>query len=251
MLPYTQQTIDTWQKYYESLTESYLFPNEFVVRTFLAHYPNLDMPHAYQGAKVCDVGCGDGRNLVLLHKLGLELFATELNERICEITKAKLADHAEHILADIRPGLNWQLPYDDNMFDYLLSWNSIYYMSGAEGDFRQHVQEHARILKPGGYLVCSVPAPSCFSLEGADELGNDLIRLRTEAKWSMLAGTIFRRFRDFDDIENTFGAEFTDFRRCRIQDDCYGLPLEYFVFVCRRKHDNRRLCGAGLDNEDL
>src|SRR5687767_12104182 len=107
-----QQSVENWQKYYEGLTESYLFPNEFVVRTFLAHYPNLDMPHAYKGAKICDVSCGDGRNLVLLNKLGAELFATELNQKICDITKQKLADHAEHISVDIRPGLNWDLPFE-------------------------------------------------------------------------------------------------------------------------------------------
>ena len=59
-----QSSMQNWEEYYANLKASYLFPNEFVVRTFLAHYPKLDMPHDYEGAKVCDVSCGDGRNLV-------------------------------------------------------------------------------------------------------------------------------------------------------------------------------------------
>ncbi len=222
-----------WGSYYRSLTDSYLFPNEFVVRAFLGTYPKLTMPRSYRGKSVCDVSCGDGRNLVLLHRLGLDLHGTEVTDEICNITKQRLLGHPERISADIQPGTNTALPFDDKRFDFLLSWNAFYYMEDERSDITAHVKEYARIAKSGGYLVCSVPAPDCFTLEGAEDLGRDLIRINTRSRWSMLNGMIYYRFRSFDHVGQIFGSHFTDFQTATIYDDCFGIRLSYFIFICR------------------
>jgi ubiquinone/menaquinone biosynthesis C-methylase UbiE len=234
MIP-ENKTLDLWNSYYRALRESYLFPNEYVVRAFLGTYPNLDMKHNYKGAKVCDVSCGDGRNLVLLEKLGLELYATEVSEEICKITREKLLSHSEHISVDIRAGLNGSLPFDDDFFDYMLSWNAFYYMPDEHSNIDEYVREYARVLKSGGYLVVSVPKPGCFTLIGAEELGNDLIRIKTASKWDILNGSIYYRFQSAKHIETVLGSEFINFRHATINDDCFGLPLEYSIFVCQKR----------------
>jgi ubiquinone/menaquinone biosynthesis C-methylase UbiE len=227
--------IDLWIRYYRSLAESYLFPNEFVVRSFLGGYPNLRMSRNYRGAKACDVSCGDGRNIVLLHKLGLQLYATEVSEEICEITRQKLLSHSEKISADIRKGRNRSLPFEDDYFDYVLSWNACYYMEDETSDISDHIKEYSRILKKGGYLVASVPSPDCFTLEGAEKLGNNLIRINTNSKWDILNGSIYYQFKSFDHVVEKFGEEFTDFQKATISDDCFGITLAYFIFVCRKR----------------
>jgi SAM-dependent methyltransferase len=172
---------------------------------------------------------------VLLHKLDLSLSATELTPEICNITQERLLRHKEQIAVDIRPGTNRSLPFADRHFDYLLSWNACYYMENEQSAIADHVAEYARILKPGGYLVCSVPAPDCFTLVGASELGNDLIRIQTRSRWNMLNGMIYYRFRSFAHIAEVFGDRFEDFETARIHDDCFGITLSYFVFVCRAR----------------
>jgi len=225
--------IETWNTYYKSLTESYLFPNEYVVRSFLGRYPNLDLDRNYLGKRVCDISCGDGRNMTALHKFGFEVYGSEVSDDICQITTKKL--QLAGVTATIRTGTNRSLPFSDAMFDYILSWNACYYMEAPDSAIANHVNEYARVMKPGGYAVVSVPSPGCFSLIGAEELGNNLVRIKTESKWSMLNGTIYYRFVSFEHIESVFGSHFHTFQKCIIKDDCYGLPLEYFVFVCQRR----------------
>jgi SAM-dependent methyltransferase len=227
--------IELWDRYYRSLDEAFLFPNEFVVRAFLGKYPNHVMDRDYQGKKICDVSCGDGRNLTLLKRLGLNLYATEVSQEICDITKRKLARHADNTDVDIRPGLNSDLPFEDGMFDYLLSWNALYYMRDAKADIADHISEYARILKADGYLVACVPSPGCFSLAGAKELGNNLIEINTSSNWNILNGSIYYRFASLSMIEEVFGNHFKNFRFATIKDDCFGAALEYFVFVCQKK----------------
>jgi SAM-dependent methyltransferase len=228
------KNVETWDRYYASLQDAYLFPNEYVVRSFLGKYPGLTMDRDYRGKKVCDIRCGDARNLTALHKIGFDLHATEISDDIVRITKSKLAALSDRISADIRTGTNMSLPFDDGYFDYLLSWNACYYMQDDRSNIRDHIAEYARVAKPGAWLVASVPAPGCFSLIGAEPLGSDLIRIRTDSKWDMLNGTIYHQFKSWDDIESRFGTHFGNFQKCMIKDDCYGLPLEYFVFVCQK-----------------
>ena len=228
------KNVETWDRYYSSLQDSYLFPNEYVVRSFLGEYPNLKMDRNYKNAKVCDISCGDGRNITALHKLGFDLYGTEISDEICRITKQKLNSSNHKIIADIRTGSNVNLPFNDDFFDYMLSWNACYYVQDERSDISEHIAEYARIAKSGAYLVVSVPAPGCFSLIGAEKIGNDLIRIKTSSKWDMLNGTIYHQFNSFDDIEKKFGTHFRNFQKCSIKDDCFGLPLEYFIFVCQK-----------------
>jgi hypothetical protein len=80
------------------------------------------------------------------------------------------------------------------------------------------------------------PVRAVFPWRGAEPLENDLIRLNpASAKWGMLAGSIYRQFKSFDDIEAAFGTHFENFQKCTINDDCFGLQLEYLVFVCQKK----------------
>ena len=84
----TQTIIDKWEQYYEEcLKENYLFPNEYVIRSFLGSYPNLKIDRNYQGKNVCDISCGDGRNIILLNKLKLNIYATEISEKILPILR--------------------------------------------------------------------------------------------------------------------------------------------------------------------
>lgn len=232
-----QEKLDAWENYYSELN-SLLFPNEYVLRSFVGGYPNLKIDKNYRGKKICDVSCGDGRNSVLLHKLGFQLFGTEVTEKTAQITQKKLQDHPFQISSEIKAGTNVDIPFESDFFDYLLSWNAIYYLDNKASNIEDHIAEYARTLKSGGYMVCSVPTSNCYSLVNCDDLGDNRIEVNPlENKWGngLLKGTLMYRFNSFEHIEELFGAHFTNFSRAKVSDDCFGLALEYFVFVCQKK----------------
>ncbi len=232
----SDEKVELWGRYYRNLKDNYLFPNEFVVRAFLGKYPKLKMEHRYENANICDVGCGDGRNIVLLNKLGGRIYATEVTDEICQVTAGKLKMHPEQISVDLRVGFNQSLPFGSDFFDYMLSWNALYYMRSEYSDIQEHVCEFGRVLKKDGYLVACVPSPKCFSLQGADKIGNHLIRINnSDPKWSFINGSIYYSFQSLEHIQEVFGTHFHNFSTCRLSDDCFGLDLEYFVFVCQKK----------------
>lgn len=89
------------------------------------------MNRNYVGARICDISCGDGRNITALKKMGFEIYGTEVTENICDLTQKKLTQHPQNISADIRKGFNWDLPFESDFFDYALSWNACYYMKDS------------------------------------------------------------------------------------------------------------------------
>ncbi len=223
-----------WTRFYlGKKPEGKTYPNEYVVRIFMGSYPRLNLDKSrYHEQRICDVGCGDGRNLVLFHNLGFEAHGMEITEEIANATKSRLKT-VENIDVTIRVGTNDNIPYEDNYFDYLLSRAACYYM-GEQEDFGQYVKEFARVLKLGGYLVLRTPKPTHFIFKGSETvrpgyqlIQNDPVGIRN--------GEILRMFEDEREIQRAFGEYFDRFIMGSQDDDCFGEAFHAFLLVCQKK----------------
>ncbi|MGQ9681227.1 MAG: class I SAM-dependent methyltransferase [Anaerolineae bacterium] len=104
---------------------------------------------------VLDVGCGGGRHVVYLLRLGLQVTAGDLSAPALEETRRWLA----------REGLNAglvqfdmaALPFPDNTFDGVLSVNVLHHAQPAEA--RMAVREVSRVLRPGGLFLAVLAGP--------------------------------------------------------------------------------------------
>lgn len=123
------------------------YPNEFLVRTMLGQYPNLILPHDYEGKSVLDSVCGDGRNLILLNNLGMSLHAFEITDEICNGVRDRMDRLG--IDVDIRKGRNNQIPFQDGSFDYVVASSSLYYVDHGTS-FSDNYKELNRVLRGGG-----------------------------------------------------------------------------------------------------
>ena len=84
--------VNSYGDFYRTRDPVHVYPVEFVVRAFLGNYPGLKTDKSvYPGKTILDVGFGDGRNMPLLHNLGMRVFGVEISEEICRLATSRMA----------------------------------------------------------------------------------------------------------------------------------------------------------------
>ena len=99
-----------------------------------------------QDLKILDLGCGDGRLLEELKKIGHVVTGVDANQHAVEKTKQK---NINAICAD----LEQTLPFEDQSFDIVLLLDTLEHLV----DQQKILNEVNRILKSDGKLIISYP----------------------------------------------------------------------------------------------
>lgn len=219
-----------WTKFYRNT--AMMYPSEYVIRIFKGKYPRLNLlTKPYKNKKICDLGCGEGRNVPLLLGCGFDVYATEITQDIVNNVKTNLNKLGFKNIT-LKVGFNDNLPFRDNYFDFLLSWNVCYYM-GKHKDFGKFVKEYARVLKKDGYLILSIPKKTSFIYKGSVKRGREY-RIIKQDPFNIRNGEILRVFQDKYDIEKTFSSYFYRFVFASIHDDCFGYNYHWHIVVCQK-----------------
>jgi len=106
---------------------------------------------ALQGARVLDVGCGDGILVRLMAREGAAVTGLEISED--QLARARAA--ATVAGESYRVGRAEALPFDDEVFDIVVFFNSLHHVPVE--DQETALAESARVLKPGGHLLVVEP----------------------------------------------------------------------------------------------
>jgi len=210
------------------------YPNEYVVRVFLGTYPNLSLDKNYVGKKFLDVGMGDGRNLRFMVEKGFDAYGIEISEEICSHVRRSFQNAG--IKANIKVGKNDSIPFDDSFFDYLVSWNSSYYMGNYNNyySYKKNVEEFYRVIAPKGILVISIPTKSNFIFENSVEIGHEYKKIVNDP-YKIRNGQIFKCFSDSNSIIKEFQDYFENFKFAELNDNCFGQKNNYIIMVCNKK----------------
>lgn len=223
---------DRYARYYSARRATPVYPVEFVVRAFLGTYPGLKMPRKrYAGSRILDLGFGDGRNVPFLRDLGFSVYGVEISDEIVRLTGQRLAELA--VPAVLRVGRNTQIPFEDGFFDFLLACHSCYYVDEGTS-FTDNLTEMHRVLSRDGILVCSLPFHDTYILKGAKHLGGGHYRI-TRDPFGLRNGTIFRAFRDRDEVRRTLLTHFKEIAIGSCDDDFFGIHQKVWIVVCRKK----------------
>jgi SAM-dependent methyltransferase len=122
------------------------------------------------GMRVLDAGCGYGRNLVHLMRVGCDVFALDAD--------ADGVEHVRQLSASLRTGLaaeNFQvgsierIPFLDGFADVVMC-NSVLHFARDQRHFQAMLRELWRVLRPGGMLFCRL----------GSRIGMDFERVRAD-----------------------------------------------------------------------
>lgn len=229
---------DNWTKFYTG-NSTMAFPPEGLIRVILGGpYPGQKMPKPQPRQVIVDVGCGDGSSFPLYRRAGLHAWGIEVSEEIAASTRSRIGTPGDGY-GDIFIGTCSSIPLSGNFCDYLVAWNSCYYMSLGTGKFEDHVSEMARILKPDGWIIVSVPRPDCFIFDDIETVDGtaDYVRIRSEY-FGLRSGEIMRFFGNRPALELAFSSHFTDFSHSSIDIDWFGLRYSWFVFTARKNNSS-------------
>lgn len=97
-------------------------------------------------ARLLDAGCGSGRNMVLLRSLGQ---VTGL-----EPSPASVAVAEQRAVGEVVQGSIESMPFDAGRFDLAVALDVIEHLD----DDRAALRELRRVVRPGGFLLVTVPA---------------------------------------------------------------------------------------------
>src|SRR5262249_18752591 len=221
----------SYESFYRERDAHHVYAVEFVVRAFLGNYPRLKTDRsAYPGRSVLDLGFGDGRNMPLLHNLGMTVYGVEISQAICELTEQRMARRG--IGVTTRVGRNRAIPFVDAFFDYVLACHACYYVD-RKTRFADNAREIGRVLKSGGTFIFSAPMTSSYILKGACDLGDRHMEIVNDP-YGVRNGSILKSFADEAEIAASLTPAFENFAIGSCRNDFWGIEEHVWIVVCRR-----------------
>lgn len=223
---------EKYTKFYLEKEHINLYPTEFVVRTFLANYPQLIMDKPSKGDVVIDIGCGDGRNTLFLCQQGYDVYGTEITEEICQQTKSRIQKVSGYS-PNIEVGRNSDLPYHNEFADYILACHSCYYVDENQ-TIKDNLAEYSRVMKKGGVLIASLVHADSYILQGGDKLSDGTTIVKNDP-YNNRNGYRLHSFATIKEIQEVFSEHFDSFSFGQGHNNWYGIDENVWWVVCVKK----------------
>jgi len=205
------------------------------------HRDVLEEYLALAGARVADIGCGDGSLVRNLTRAGARVTGIDPSEgQIARARAAEPAGDEDYILAGAEA-----LPLPDGSLDIAIFFNALHHVPVAlQG---QALEEAARALKPGGllYIVEPIAAGRYFEITRGIEDETEVRAKAHEALQAAARGPLYELRRELTYLAPIRYEDFAQFRARLIAVDERRRSL-----VEARENELRAAFEAGAERHD-
>jgi len=219
-----------YSRFYSRKQYTKVYPTEFVVRIFLSNYPGLKFTKPAKNDSILDVGFGDGRNTAFLCDLGLDVYGVEIADEIVSHVEKRMECLGHN--PTLRVGRNSMVPFKDERFDYILACHSCYYCDENQ-TIADNIKEYARVLKPKGWLIASLPDLSSYIFKNSQKLEDGTSKILDDP-YNNRNGYRLHGFEDEQAINFEFSKTFENISLGRARNDYFGIDERVFWIVCRK-----------------
>lgn len=210
------QSKQVWEQSLKLFPHTMLYyPDENLVRLFSGQYVPVPQPPA----SVMDHGFGHANNLVFLLSRGYECAGCEISEHL--INEAQKLFKIIGKTADLRLVKGLEVPFEDESFDVVVSWNVIHY-NGTRAAVLKVISELRRVLKPGGVLLLSTVHPDSALFARSRHLGNGSYIVEEESEYDNRQGLTLFFTRSAEELADLFG-EFSEVKIGSASFDLFNL----------------------------
>ena len=222
---------EKYSKFYNGKNKGRKYPTEFVVRSFLASYPNHDKLKFKKHDKILDIGFGDGRNSMFLCDQGFEVYGTEITKEIVELTNKNMQEFGYNV--NFKVGRNTNIPFKNNFFDFVLASHVCYYCDPGE-IFEDNLKEISNKLKKNGFFIGSVVNSKTYLLKDSIIL-TDGTRKITHDPYNNREGYRMKSFENKTSVKKAFSKYFYDIRIGIANNNYFGIDEKVFWVICKKR----------------
>jgi len=171
-----------WEDFYSDGNKALEYPDENLIRLFSGG-SNIFLPKA--SSRLLDHGFGSANNSLYFARLGYEVFGAEISESAINFAYDFFKSKGEK--GDFRHIKGTELPFDNNMFDIVVSWNCIHY-NGTYEDVKKTLDNIYKVLKPGGVILLSTISTSHTLCLGANQISRGHFQVKPEHRFDKRGG---------------------------------------------------------------
>jgi len=224
---------NNYVKHYLDILDVY--PSVYALKFFLGKNPDISFNReVFKGKKILDIGFGDGRDMSLFGKLGMDAHGIEISSEVVAHTRSKFSKVNSLGKFSFHQGFNHDTGFENETFDYVYSVAALMYLASPDIDIGKILNHVHSILKTNGWFVGTFARKDSHITSGAKFITENRVIL-SDPFYNYREGQLYHVHCSAEEARCDLAS--AGFRDVEIYDyavDWFGTHEKNYIFTARK-----------------